>query len=78
MATVEVFTSLLSQGVAVVCLAWFMLRLESLVKENTKQISLNTRATMLTCLHDPQRPEGEQREARIILREAGGGSDAAS
>lgn len=68
----DAITALFSQGVAVGALLWFMLRLEALLKELTKQTALNTRATMLSVIDDPARAAGEKAQAQGILKETGG------
>lgn len=64
----DLFTALFSQGVAVAVAAWFMLRLEGLLKENSRQLERNTRATLLATANDPHRGEGERAAANAMLK----------
>ena len=67
------FTSLLSQGVACIVLAWFMIRLEKILTELGRQMALNTRATTLLVTNAPAASAAVKREAEALAKEANGG-----
>ena len=69
----DLLTTLFSQGMAVAVAAWFMLRLENILKENSKQLERNTRAILLSCAHDPTRSEGERAAADAMVKNGGDG-----
>ena len=61
---------LFSQGIAVGVLAWFMMRLEGLIKEFTRQIQINTRATLLLVTQNTQAPPHVRSEAEELIKES--------
>ena len=62
--------ALFSQGVACAVLIWFMLRLESILKEVARQMHVNTRATLLLVTNAPAASAAVKREAETLAKES--------
>jgi hypothetical protein len=65
----DMFTQLLSQGFAVAVAAWLLLRLEGVLKELARQVGVNTRATLLSTLNDPQATPVQREQAKTLTEE---------
>ena len=68
----DLLTSLFSQGAAVGVAAWFMFRLEGLLKEYTRQQQLTNRALTLIVANAPHASEGDKAAAAAIAKEVNG------
>lgn len=66
----EQFAPLLQQGIAVVVLAWFMFRLEIILKEFSRQMQVNTRATLLLLTNTPGTPHRVKEQAEALIKES--------
>jgi hypothetical protein len=65
----DLFTSLLSQGFAVLVAGWLLLRLETVLKELARQVGVNTRATLLSAINDPQASPASKEQAKAMTEE---------
>lgn len=70
MPGMDSLTPLFSQGVAVAVLIWFMLRLEGLIKEFSRQMQIHTRAILLLVTQNPSSSRQAKQEAETLIKES--------